>query len=289
MSANIQQNNPVVQLREKTGAGILDCKRALEESEGDINKATELLRKKGLADVSKRSGRTTKEGLIFAAIQPSGKKGVLLEINCETDFVAKTEEFRNLADKLAAEILSTSVPDSALQNQANLIEIVQQVAAKVGENLLFRRAARFQMEKPGFLHSYIHSDSKKGALIEIGCEKEGTAESQDLKLLAKELTLQIVGLPSTRWIRRKDVPPDITNKEKEIYRQQAQNEGKPSPAVEKMAEGKLKKFYQDCCLLEQASIRDSKTTIRAMIQTASSKLGEAITIRRFTRYQLGGD
>ncbi|MBI4056955.1 MAG: translation elongation factor Ts [Elusimicrobia bacterium] len=284
MSANL-----VVQLREKTGAGILNCKMALEEAGGDLNKATEILRKKGLADAAKRSGRTTKEGLIFSTIQPDGKKGSLLELNCETDFVAKTEDFQKLANQLTQKILSSSVSDTSLPEQADLKELVQQLGSKVGENLLFRRATRFSLQKPGILYAYIHSDNKKGALIEVGCDKESSAKSPDLQQLAKELALQIVGLPSTRWTRKEDVPTEILEKEKEIYKQQALNEGKPAAAVEKMAEGKIKRFYQECCLLEQASIRDSKITIPSMIQAVASKLGEAVMVRRFTRYQLGGD
>ncbi|MBI4054598.1 MAG: elongation factor Ts [Elusimicrobia bacterium] len=190
-------------LRRKSGAGILDCQKALEEAGGDEEKALEILRKKGLADAAKRSSRPTCEGLIHSYIHAGGKVGALLELNCETDFVARTEEFRNLA---------------------------------------------------------------------------------------KELALQIVGA-APRWVRKEEVPPQVIEGEKEIYRQQALHEKKPPPTLERIVEGKLAKFFQQFCLLEQPSIRDAsgKKSVLALIQEAASKLGENITVRRFLRYQLGGD
>lgn len=195
----MSNSNHVMTLRHKTGAGVLDCKNALQEAQGDLEKAVEILRKKGLADAAKRMGRAAKEGMIYSYVHTGGRIGALIEINCETDFVARTEEFQGLG---------------------------------------------------------------------------------------KELALQIVGA-APRWVSREEVPAEVLEKEKEIYRQQAQNEGRPAQAQEKVVEGRLNKFYQQFCLMEQPSVRDSKATVSSLVQQVAAKCGENIAVRRFVRFQLG--
>lgn len=278
MTTASASNEVILQLRAKTGAGFMDIKRALGEAGGDFDKALEILRKKGLADVSKRTARAVKEGLIHCAGAASA--GGLVELNCETDFVARTPDFQALAKTLA---------DKVAQGKVQRVEDAQSdlspVAAKLGENIVFRRFERFVLPdgKPGLVKGYVHG-GRKGALIELG----GVSGGPDSKLawLATELLLQTVAM-SPKWLKSQDVPPATLEKEREIYAEQAKAEGKPLEAHPKIVEGRLRKFFQEYCLLDQLHIRDNKTPISQILAQVGSELKAEIEVRRFVLFQLG--
>lgn len=272
-------------LREKTGAGMMDCKKAITESNGDFEKSVEILRKKGLTSAAKKASRTTKEGLVGAALNAGGTVGAIVELNCETDFVAKTDEFIKLVSDLARQAV-----EGTIKTPQDADSQVKAVLAKLGENMSLKRCARFALEGPGLVAYYVHSSgSKKGALIEISAENDAAAKSDAASELAKELGMQIVAM-SPKWLSKADAPAEAVAKEREIYQTLVRKEGKPEAAVPKIVEGKVNKlFFQQCCLLEQVSMRDNKTKLAKIIDEASQKAGGRLAVKRFARYQLGGE
>ncbi len=273
-------NKLIIELRAKSGAGISDCKKALTETNGNFEEALTVLRKKGLSDAAKKSGRATKEGAVAYAV--SGKSGALIELNSETDFVARTSEFGSLAQNLADKFASGEMKDIA---QAS--SLIQPVFQKLGENIQLRRFEHFTLKGHGLISGYIHLGAKKGALIEISTSTEKAAASEELSNLSKELLLQIVG-SSSKYLSKADVPQAEIEKEREIYTELLKKEGKPEASIPKIVEGKINKlFYQSLCLLEQLSIRDNKTPVSQMIKETATKLGSEISVVRFARYQLG--
>lgn len=276
-------NEQILALREKTGAGMMDCKRALQEAGGDFAKAVELLRKKGLADAAKKSARTTKEGAIAAWVSPDGRRGAIIELDCETDFVAKTEDFQALAAGLARK-----AAEGALASPESAQADIQPFIAKLGENIALRRFERHQLQGPGLLAHYVHPVGyKKGAFVELSCASDAAGKSPAAAELAKELGLQIVAM-APRWLSRQEVPAGAADKEREIFAAQLKSEGKPEASIPKIVEGKLQKlFYQAFCLLEMVSMRDNKTPIAKLVTDASARAGGAIVVRRFSRFQLG--
>ncbi|MFH1725768.1 MAG: translation elongation factor Ts [Elusimicrobiota bacterium] len=275
----------IKKLRENTGAGMMDCKKALTEAGGDFEKAVTALRMKGLSDAAKKSARTTKEGLVAAYLAQDGKTGGIVELNCETDFVAKTEEFQKLAVDLARR-----AAEGALASPADAGEAVKGLVAKLGENMSLKRFDRFELSGPGRLAFYVHTaGGKKGAMVELSCGSDEAAGHEAVSELARELGMQIVAM-SPRWVRKEDVPAAEVDKEREIFETQVRKEGKPEAAVPKIVEGKLRKlFYQAFCLGEQMSMRDNKTPLRKIVEDAAKASGGAIEIARFVRYQLGGE
>ncbi|MBI4348343.1 MAG: translation elongation factor Ts [Elusimicrobia bacterium] len=276
-------NEQIVALREKTGAGMMDCKKALTEANGDFDKALENLRKKGLADAAKKSSRTTKEGLVAAWVSPDGTTGAIIELQCETDFVAKTPDFQNLAKSLAQK-----AGEGKLASVEAATADVQPVIGKLGENMALKRFERFQLKGPGLLAHYIHPVGfKNGAFIQLEASSDAVAKHEATAELAKELGLQIVAA-APRWVAKDEVPAAEIEKEKEIYAVQLKNEGKPEASIPKIVEGKVNKlFFQQFCLLEMASVRDPKTTMSKLVADAAQKAGGTIKVARFVRYQLG--
>jgi elongation factor Ts len=195
-------------LREKTGCGLLDCKKALAENDGNIDKAVEHLRKKGLSDIAKRSGRATDEGVVAAKTSNDGKLAVMAGINCETDFVAKTEDFKKLANDIATYALSN--PDKEFESDTTIKEMISIVAPKVGENVTIKKIVVYKLQKSGALGYYIHSDNKKAAIVELGCD---TDKQEELKNIAKELALQIVAM-NPQWVKPEDAAKEVVEKEK---------------------------------------------------------------------------
>ncbi|OGS14367.1 MAG: translation elongation factor Ts [Elusimicrobia bacterium RIFOXYA2_FULL_58_8] len=286
-------------LRTQTGAGIMDCKTALNESAGDIAKAVEILRKKGLAGLAKRAGRAMKEGIVAA--RTSGGNCSFLELNCETDFVAKNPAVSAFAATLAEEMLA----DASLANPAEsekAKERLQAIAMTMGENMQIRRGVVYAVGKDSVANYYVHSDSRKGAIVEIGFDGSLAAAKADLEVLAKELAMQSVAM-APKFLRREEVDADVVAKEREIYRaKMAQDEEdakaraaelgkpykvKPPEAIEKMLEGRITKYFQESCLLEQASIRDSKVTVAQVVKNLSAKLGGNVVVKRFNCYLVG--
>ena len=269
----------VAKLREMSGAGMMDCKKALADANGDVEAAMTALRKKGQATASIKGGKEAREGLIARYISPDGRKGVLVEVNCQTDFVARNEAFKAWADSVAERLASNPKADFE-------VERVDQVA-KIRENIQITRNARMEVSGNGLIAAYIHTGAKVGVLVEVGAGKESTVSSEDFKQLVKDITLQIAaGHPYA--VSREEVPADVVAKEREIAVQSDRLKGKPAQALEKIVAGMLDKFYQTYCLLEQGFVKkNSEISVKEHLAQVGKQLGDEITIRRFVRFQVG--
>jgi elongation factor Ts len=268
--------NLVKSLREKTNAGLMDCKKALAESGGDLEAAVDILRKRGAASAAKKAGREAKDGIIAQAILPGAKIGVLIEVNCETDFVAKNDEFRRFCDELARKIAENPQADI----EADRVAAVQ----KIGENVQERRHERIEVKDNGLVAAYIHTGGKVGVLVEVGAEKSETAQHDAFKQLVRDITLQIAAA-NPICVDRAQVPADVLQRERAIYREQVT--GKPANIVEKIVDGKVDKFYSTACLVDQAFIKNPEQTVAQLVASRSKELGESIVIRRFIRFMVG--
>lgn len=278
----------VSELRERTGAGMMDCKKALTQADGDIEKAIEILREKGLASAAKKAGRIAAEGLIQTYISEDGKNGAVIEVNCETDFVAKNDDFVNLSKNLAKQVAVSKASNVDELLEENYIadssiavkDAITALIAKLGENMKLRRFEKFNTEN-GALVDYIHGGGRIGIMVQLeGANREGLLE------VGKELALQIAAA-NPLFIYKEDVPEEMLAKEREIYRQQALNEGKPEKIVDKMVEGRIQKYYKDVCLIEQLWIRDQDLTIKKYLENKSKELGADIKVVKFTRFEKG--
>ena len=267
----------VAKLREMTNAGMMDCKKALVESKGDLNLAVENLRKKGVATAGKKASREAKEGVIAQNVQPGAKVGVLVEVNCETDFVARNEMFRSFADELARKLAANPGADL----EADRVDAV----SRIRENIKIARHARMEVAGHGMVAAYIHTGAKVGVLVEVGAGKDSTVANDEFKQLVKEITLQIAAAhPMT--VSRTEIAADVMAKEKEIAAEQVKN--KPPQAIAKIVEGKLEKFYQTNCLLDQGLVtKNSEISVKEHVARMGKHLGDEITIRRFVRFQVG--
>ncbi len=267
----------VGKLREMTNAGLMDCKKALIETSGDLEAAVDVLRKKGVAAAAKKAGREAREGVIAQYIQPGARAGVIVEINCETDFVAKNESFRSFCDEIAAAICVNPSFD------AEPMRIAQ--VSKIGENILISRYRRFEVSNNGAVAAYIHTGAKVGVLVEVGASTEVTASHEDFKQLVRDITLQIAAASPT-VVSRDQIAVAVIEKEKEIAAEQVKN--KPPQAVAKIVEGKLEKFFQNICLLDQGFVkRNAEVTVREHVGEISKKVADELVIRRFSRFQVG--
>jgi len=278
----------VSELRERTGAGMMDCKKALTEANGDMDKAIEILREKGLAAAAKKAGRVAAEGLVETYISEDGKRGAIIELNCETDFVAKNADFAELAKNIAKHAAHSNAntieelleEKFIVDNNVSVKDAITALIAKLGENMTFRRFERFVAEE-GVISDYIHGGGRIAVMVQLKGGNEAV-----LKEVAKELALQIAAA-NPLYLNKEDVPADVIEKEKEIYRQQALNEGKPEKVVEKMVEGRLQKYYKEVCLIEQLWIRDQDLTIRKYLENKSKEAGNEITVVKFARFEKG--
>jgi len=269
----------VAKLREMSGAGMMDCKKALADANGDMEAAMTALRKKGQATATSKGGKEAREGLIARYISPDGRKGVLVEVNCQTDFVARNEAFKTWADSVAERLAANPKADFEAER-------VDQVA-KIRENIQITRNARMEVSGNGLIAAYIHTGAKVGVLVEVGAGKESTVSSEDFKQLVKDITLQIAaGHPYA--VSREEVPADVVAKEREIAVQSDRLKGKPAQALEKIVAGMLDKFYQTYCLLEQGFVKkNSEISVKEHLAQVGKQLGDEIKIRRFVRFQVG--
>jgi elongation factor Ts len=267
----------VAKLREMTTAGFLQCKTALVEAGGDFQKAVDILRKKGVATAAKIGAREAKDGLIVQLIQPGARTGILVEVNCNTDFVARNEGFRAFCDDVARGLLANPQADFEAARTA--------AVAKLGENIQIRRHQIFEVSGHGMVAAYIHTGGKVGVLVEVGSGQETTVSHDDFKQLVKDITLQIAaGSPGV--VSREQVPADVLAKEKEIAAEQFKN--KPPQAIAKIVEGKLEKFYQTYCLVDQGFVKkNSEVSVKEHVASIAKPLGDELTIRRFVRFQVG--
>jgi elongation factor Ts len=281
----------VKELREKTGVAMMECKNALKETEGDIDAAIKILRERGEAKAEKKASRDANEGIIVAALAESGKSGVLVEINCETDFVAKNENFQAFVGEVAATVLAGNVTDleaaKALPKGDETLEgFIKTKVLEMGENLQFRRFDRLTLNGEGAVASYIHLGGKVGVLIEVSAEKAETVSSETFKDLVKDLTLHIAAT-SPAGLKREDISAELVESEKDIFRKQMEGAGKPADILEKIIEGKLGKFYSERCLLEQGFVKDPDTSIKSLLEAKGKELGDTITVNSFLRFGLG--
>ena len=268
----------VGKLREMTGAGLMDCKKALTEAKGNMEAAVDLLRKKGQATAAKKSTRATKEGVIAQNIQAGARAGVLVEINCETDFVARNDIFRAFADEMSRKLAAGA---SLAELESDRIAAV----AKIGENIQVPRFIRYEVSGNGMIAAYIHTGAKVGVLVEVGAGKEATVAHEDFKQLVRDITLQIAaGNPAV--VSREQLPAALVAKEREIAAEQVKN--KPPQAIAKIVEGKLEKYFQTCCLVDQGFVkRNSEISVKEHVGSIAKQLGDEIFIRRFARFQVG--
>lgn len=279
----------VKELRERTGAGMMDCKKALSEANGDSEKAVEILREKGLAAAAKKAGRIAAEGLVKTYISEDGKTASIVEVNCETDFVAVNEDFVTFADNVAKQAAATKataieelVEEKYIAGTDKTVqETVNELIAKIGENMAVRRFSKLAVEN-GTIASYIHGGGRIGVLVKVECEKD----SDVLAAVAKDVAMQVAAT-NPLFLNRDAVDNESLEKEKEIYRVQALNEGKPEKIVEKMVVGRVQKYYKENCLVEQVYVKNPDLTIEKYLQEKSKEVGAPITVAAFVRFEKG--
>ncbi len=282
----------IKELREATGAGILDSKKALEANDGDFDKAVEYLREKGLAKAAKKASRAANEGLVIALVD--GKNAALVAVNCETDFVARTDDFRTFAEGLAQRVLADPNLDSveallaapAADDPAKTVaDSIQEAISKLGENIVLRNVARYVQSGAGVIEGYVHLGGKIGVLAELGVA-DAAAEGDALHELAHDITLQIAAA-RPQYLSRDDVPAEIIEKERSILMAQLQDEKKPDNIKQRIVEGRLNKFYKEVCLLDQPFVKDDSLSIKQVLENAGKQFGTTVKINRFTRFELG--
>lgn len=265
----------VKDLRTQTGADMMDCKKALVEAEGDIAKAVDILREKGLSQAAKKASRVAAEGAVGSAVSEDGKTGTILEVNCETDFVGTNEDFRNLAASIADQILAVNPADveALLDSEIDgkkVRDLVTEAVAKIGENISVRRFVRYESAE-GKVYSYIHGGGKIGVLVEmIGADDE----------LGKDIAMQVAAA-NPSYLDRTQVSQAEIDHEKEVLAVEARNEGKPENIIEKMVIGRINKYYKEVCLVDQEFIKDGDLTISKLLKSKNA------SVVRFARYQLG--
>ena len=274
----------VKELRERTGSGMMECKRALEQSNGDIEVAIEEMRKAGLAKASKKGDRTAAEGRIIIRISADGKKAVIVEVNCETDFVTKGDDFQDFANMVADRALASGVSDLdsllALPTEEGGSKTIdtarQELIAKIGENINIRRLTTMETEG-GVIGNYLHGD-RIGVIVNL----QGGDES-----LAKDLAMHVAA-SNPQAVSAEQVPTETLAKEKEVFAAQAQESGKPANIIEKMVTGRLEKFFKEVCLVQQAFVKNSDVTVAQFLKEVGGKLGgKELQVKRFIRYQVG--
>ena len=265
----------VKELRERTGAGMMDCKKALVATEGDMEKAIDFLREKGLSQAAKKAGRVAAEGAVVAYVTEDGKTGAIVEVNCETDYVGKNENFQALAKSIAELIVKTNPADvdallASEMDGKTVKDVVTEAIAKIGENISVRRFVRYESAE-GKVYSYIHGGGKIGVLVDM---KGGDAE------LGKDIAMQVAAA-NPQFLNRNEVPDSELEHEKDILTEQARNEGKPENIIAKMVMGRINKYYKEVCLVDQEFIRDGDLTISKLLKSKNAD------VARFARFQLG--
>lgn len=268
----------VKQLREATNVSMMECKRALVEAGGDMERATRVLRERGIAVAAKKATRVANQGLVATASAEGGVEA-LIEINCETDFVARNADFIGFVADLA---LAATATDEPLADKMQ--EQVTAKVAEIGENIVVRHSTRFVPQGAGVVASYIHLGGKVGVLLELGCEKDETPGNEIFTALARDLTLHVAAC-NPRFLTSDEVPADEAASERELYAKQV--EGKPPQIVDKIVEGKIQKYFGEICLVDQGFVKEPKQSITSLLQEKEKELGDRLCIRRFVRYQIG--
>ena len=281
----------VKELRERTAAGMMDCKKALMANDGNMDAAIDWLREKGLAQAAKKASRIAAEGVVAQYVAPCGCTGVIVEVNCETDFVAKTDNFKNFANNVAKHIAKANpatveemMEQKFVDDETKTIsDLISDATVAIGEKISVRRFARYKTE--GAVSTYIHMGGKVGVLVEVACD-EAHKDNEAVKEFAHDLALQIAAA-KPEAVRREEVDSSKLEKEKEILRAQALNEGKPEKIVDKMVEGRIEKYYKEVCLIDQAFVKDGDKNIKAYMADVAKATGAELDIVRFTRFERG--
>lgn len=284
----------VKELREKTGAGMMDAKNALVEAQGEMSRAVEILRQKGILTAEKKGGRVTAEGLVQSKITPDGGKGVLVEVNCETDFVARGEAFQELVNQIAEQALASPAAtleellrEKALaQPDKTVEEMIKDKIGVIKENLSLRRFTRYAVQGSGLVHSYIHTGGKIGVLIEMQTGSDSATRNEAFRQFAKDLAMHIAS-SAPEFVASGEIPAAVVEEEKRIELGKEDLQKKPPEIREKIVMGRIEKILSQRVLLEQPFVKDPSKTVATFIQEKSGEFGTPISIQRFTRYLLG--
>lgn len=279
----------VKELRERTGVGMMDCKKALNETEGNLEEAIKYLKEKGLAKAAKKAGRIAAEGVVSSVITP--KQGILIEVNCETDFTARNDNFLEVANKVSNHVLETAQSEGSVIEVVDgydetVQDIVTQAVAKIGENIRARRYVKLNAKDNSMLHSYIHMGGKIGVIIEVSSSNNGVLDNADVVEMADDISMHIAAM-NPACIDESEFPKDKLEAEKDIFRTQALESGKPESIVEKMIVGRVKKFVAENTLLEQAFVKNSDVTVKQFVAETGKKVGAELKVERIFRFELG--
>ena len=285
----------VQQLRQKTGAGMMDCKKALKETDGDMDKAADWLRQKGIASAGNKGDRLAAEGLVDSYILPTGRVGVLVEVNCQTDFVARNEAFKTLVQNIArqaadSENVASLMAQPYIQDQNITVEeLVKQNIAQLGENIQVRRFFRFMLDEgtQGLIDSYIHTGGRVGVLVEVACKSDSVARDNAFKTLVRNIAMQIAACPNVEYVKVEDIPAEIVQKEKDIEMGRDDLGKKPENIKEKIVQGRIEKRLKEMTLMDQPYIRDQSITVEELVKQSIATVGENIQVSRFVRFVLG--
>ncbi|MBN3923307.1 translation elongation factor Ts [Nostoc sp. NMS4] len=285
----------VQELRQKTGAGMMDCKKALIETEGNVEEAADWLRKKGISKAGAKSDRIAAEGLVDTYIQPGGRVGVLIEVNCQTDFVARNEAFKALVKNLAKQATTADSVESLLaqpyieNESATVEESIKQTIATLGENIQVRRFVNFAITEgtQGVVDSYIHTGGRVGVLVELASQTESVATNSEFQTLARNTAMQVAACPNVEYVSVDQIPAEIAQKEKDIEMGKDDLANKPENIKEKIVQGRIEKRLKELTLLDQPYIRDQSISVEDLIKQVKAQLGEEIQVTRFVRYILG--
>ncbi|MBD2208632.1 elongation factor Ts [Calothrix sp. FACHB-156] len=285
----------VQELRQKTNAGMMDCKKALKENDGDIDKAIDWLRQKGITSAGKKSDRVAAEGLVDTYIQPGSQVGVLIEVNCQTDFVARNESFKALVKNLAKQAATADSVEALLAQpyiedaSATVDESIKQLIAQLGENIQVRRFVNFSLAegKAGIVDSYIHTGGRVGVLVEVESETDAAVGNEDFQALARNSAMQVAACPNVEYVSVDEIPAEVAEKEKEVEMGRDDLSNKPQNIKEKIVQGRIEKRLKELALLDQPFIRDQSISVEDLVKQVKSKVGQDITIKRFVRYVLG--
>ncbi|MEH2162243.1 MAG: translation elongation factor Ts [Nostoc sp.] len=285
----------VQELRQKTGAGMMDCKKALIETEGNVEEAADWLRKKGISKAGAKSDRIAAEGLVDTYIQPGGRVGVLIEVNCQTDFVARNDAFKALVKNLAKQAATADSVESLLAQQyadssnGTVEEFIKQTIATLGENIQVRRFINFALAEgtQGVVDSYIHTGGRVGVLVELGSESESVAANSEFQTLARNTAMQVAACPNVEYVSVDQIPPEVAQKEKDIEMGKDDLANKPDNIKEKIVQGRIEKRLKELTLLDQPYIRDQSISVEDLLKQAKTQLSTEIQVNRFVRYILG--
>ena len=281
----------VKELRDKTNAGMMDCKKVLTETNGDLEASIKLLRERGIMKAGTKADRAATEGIITARVNDGATSGFLLEVNCETDFVSRNENFQAFVAEIAGKLAGSDAHDQpaalALPHGESTMEnFVKEKVVELGENLQLRKYVRFDAAPGGYLASYIHLGGKVGVLLEVNATDAATSAKPGFQELVKDLTLHIAA-SAPKGLSRDDIPSDIVETEKDIYRVRLLEQGKPENIIENILKGQLAKFFAESCFLEQGFVKDPDITINQLLELKGKELGDTLTVTRFVRFGLG--